>query len=348
MSNPPLVSILMPVRNEGAFIKRSLGAVLAQDYPAESLEVIVADGRSTDETAPYVSEIARQHSNVTLIENPQKIVSTGLNAALRIAKGEIIVRVDGHTVINPDYVRACVNALENSKADNVGGRMSAVGDKLFGRAVAAATSSRFGVGGARFHYSQKEEWVDTVYLGAWHSALFRRIGMFDEEMVRNQDDEFNYRLRASGGRIWLSPKIKSSYFNRATAGSLAKQYFQYGFWKVRVLQKHPGQMKLRQFVPALFVIALVILLVNAPIFLVSKVLLSALLLAYTLASIMASVFAARKFGWRLFPQLPIVFAIVHLAYGSGFIFGLLKFRNRWRFSNRAPQFERPHDTAPVQ
>ena len=323
------VSVLMPVRNEGSFIEHSLGAVLAQDYPTEHLEIIVADGMSTDSTRQIVAQVALDRHNVRLIENPGQIVATGLNKALKVATGEIIVRVDGHTVIHPDYVRECVTALHVSAADNVGGRMQAVSDTWFGRAVAAATSSRFGVGGARFHYSDREEWVDTVYLGAWRRDVFQRIGTFDEEMVRNQDDEFNYRLRASGGKILLSPRIKSKYFNRTSPRALWRQYFQYGYWKVRVLQKHPRQMQLRQFLPPLFVFAFLSLLAVIPFANGFWVLLTAGLFAYGLVALVASVAASVRGEWQLLPLVPIAFPIIHFAYGLGWLFGLIRFWNRW-------------------
>jgi glycosyltransferase involved in cell wall biosynthesis len=326
----PFVSVLMPVRNEAAYIGRSLGAVLAQSYSSEQLEVIVADGISTDNTREIVAEFVCGHNNLRLVENSGKIVATGLNAALRVAKGDIIIRVDGHTAIDGDYVRECVAFLQKSGADNVGGRMSAVSETWFGRAVAVATSSRFGVGGARFHYSDREEWVDTVYLGAWRREVFDRIGTFDEEMVRNQDDEFNYRLRASGGRILLSPKIKSEYYNRATLRALWRQYFQYGYWKVRVLQKHPRQMQLRQFVPPLFAAALVLLLVSSFFLPIARILLVSLVLTYAILSIAGSLFAVRRTSWILLPLAPIAFSIIHVAYGLGFIAGLVRFQNRWR------------------
>ena len=246
----------MPIRNEADFIARSLGAVLEQDYPHECMEVLVADGLSTDSTREVIVRMAADHPAVTvrILDNPGKIVPTGFNIALAAAAGEIIVRVDGHTIIDPDYVRQCVALLQNTAADNVGGRMTAVGRGTFGEAVALATSSPFGVGGARFHYSDQEEWVDTVYMGAWRREVFDKVGGFDEELVRNQDDEFNYRLRASGGKILLSPTINSRYYNRSTVRSLWRQYYQYGYWKVRVLQKHPMQMSraslFRPFLPS--------------------------------------------------------------------------------------------------
>jgi len=252
------VTIIFPIKNEAGFVRHSLGAVLEQDYPVEKMEVLVADGMSTDRTRRVIYELMAQHPHhdVSILDNPGGIVPSGMNIALRQAAGEIIIRVDGHTLIAPDYVRQCVEALRRTHADNVGGKMTAVGSGPFGRAVAMATSTSFGVGGARFHYSDREEWVDTVYMGAWPRRVFEKIGLFDEELVRDQDDEFNYRLREAGGRVLLSPQIKSEYTVRGSLAGLWRQYFQYGYWKVRVLQKHPRQMRLRQAAPPALVLAL--------------------------------------------------------------------------------------------
>ena len=332
-SKLPFVTVIMPVRNEARWIATSLGSVLAQDYPPTRMEILVADGRSTDETRRIVGDLRSRHPNVRLIDNPRGIVPNGFNLALQQAAGDFIVRVDGHTEIATDYVRQCVEDLQRTGASNVGGRMRAVGAGPFGRAVAAATSSRFGVGGARFHYSDKEEWVDTVYLGAWPKAIFHEIGPFDEEMVRNQDDEFNCRLRAMGGRILLSPRIRSSYVVRGTPGSLWRQYFQYGYWKVRVLQKHPRQMRLRQFAPPVYVL---VMLGSLAAGLVGPwgwwpaVGLSG---AYLLANVVASIHVARRAGWRVLPRLPLTYVAIHWAYGAGFLAGLASFWNRWE---RAP------------
>jgi len=328
--NPPLVSIILPVRNESGYIGQGLQAILAQDYPSDRMEILIADGMSTDNTRPIIQELAALHPDIPIkiIDNPGKVVPTGMNLALRQAKGGIIIRVDGHTIIAPDYVRRCVEALKNSDAENVGGRMNAVGLNFFGKAVALATSTPFGIGNGRFHYSDQEEWVDTVYMGTWPRAVFDKIGVFDEELVRNQDDEFNYRLRAAGGRVLLSPMIKSEYTVRGTPGQLWRQYYQYGFWKVRVLQKHPLQMSLRQFVPPSFVLAL---LLSLWFFLFAKFDFLGLIVPamYLAANPLASLWTAARRGWKYFPMLPIVFAILHLSYGTGFLVGLVKFWNRW-------------------
>jgi cellulose synthase/poly-beta-1,6-N-acetylglucosamine synthase-like glycosyltransferase len=331
MEKVPSVTLIMPIRNEAAFIARSLGAVLAQDYPHDRMEVLIADGMSTDETRDVIANLTAAYPaiRVTVLDNPGKIVPTGMNAALARAQGDIIVRVDGHTIVAPDYVRECIAALARSGASNVGGRMDPVSEGSFGEATSLATSSRFGVGGARFHYSDREESVDTVYMGAWPRNVFHRVGLFDEELVRNQDDELNYRLRSRGGKILLSPRIKSRYYNRSTNHDLWRQYLQYGYWKVRVMQKHPPQMRPRQFVPPLFVSTLVISSLAAPFFAIGKWMFLSVAGSYLIANLAASITIAGKKSWRLLPLLPVTFVILHVAYGFGFLIGMVKFWNRW-------------------
>ncbi|MFH2103081.1 MAG: glycosyltransferase family 2 protein [Chloroflexota bacterium] len=327
----PRVTIILPIRNEALFIASTLASVVEQDYPAEKLEVFVADGMSTDGTREIVAGFQEQVPYLKMLDNPGQIVPTGLNAAIRQASGEVILRVDGHTLIERDYVRQCVAALERSNADNVGGRMAAAGKTSFGGAVALATSTPFGIGGARFHYSDQEEWVDTVYLGAWPRRVFERVGLFDEELVRDQDDEFNYRLRKAGGKILLSPLIKSRYFVRSRPGALWRQYTQYGFWKVRVLQKHPRQMRPRQFAPPMFVAALLLTGLSAPFLWFSFWLFLALTGVYMLANLAASISTAAKHNaWRILPWLALTYAILHIGYGTGFLAGLLRFSRRWK------------------
>jgi glycosyltransferase involved in cell wall biosynthesis len=325
------VSVIMPIRNEANFIGQSLGAVLLQDYPHERLEVLIADGLSVDGTQRVIARLAESHPDirVVVIENPGRIVPTGFNLALARARGKVIVRVDGHTLVAQDYVRECVAALQRSGADGVGGRMEPISQSHFGEAVSLATSSPFGVGGARFHYSEREEWVDTVFLGAWPRTVFERIGPFDEEQVRNQDDEFSYRLLDGGGRILLSPKIKSRYLTRSTPGSLWRQYYQYGYWKVRVVQKHPRQVRLRHFVPAVFAGTLLLTLAVAPFAAIGPWGMALVVGCYSVANVVASTLLGRRANWRLVPRLALAFAILHLSYGLGFLAGIAKFWNRW-------------------
>jgi succinoglycan biosynthesis protein ExoA len=332
------VSVIMPIRNEARFIQRSLGALLQQDYPSGRMEILVSDGLSTDGTREIVRDLQRGQPHLRLLDNPGRIVATGMNQAIREARGEVIVRVDGHTVVAADYVSRCVAALRRSGADNAGGRMDPVGEGRFGKAIALATRSRFGVGGGRFHYSAREEWVDTVYMGAWPRATLDRVGLFDETMVRNQDDELNYRLLERGGRILLDPSIRSTYTVRSTPEGLWKQYFHYGFWKVRVLSMHPGQTRLRQCVPPLFVAGLLASLALSPLIGAARAGLAAICGAYLLACAWASLWIALPARSRCLVRLPLVFAILHLAYGSGFLIGLLSAARRTgRAAARRPE-----------
>ena len=293
------------------------------------MEIIIADGLSTDNTKEVVETFKPSDIPLIWLDNPDKIVPTGLNLAIRQARGDVIIRVDGHTTLASDYVQQCVLALQCSGAENVGGRMNPVGKNTFGKAVALATSSPFGVGGARFHYSTQEEWVDTVYLGAWPKEVFQKVGLFDEELVRDQDDEFNYRLREAGGKILLIPRINSWYSVRSQPKDLWKQYLQYGFWKVRVFQKHPRQMRWSQFIPPIFVLAVLISLLIAILFSWGWKVPLALAGLYLLAALIATLLTAARKGWLEVCLPPFTFAILHVSYGSGFLWGLIKFRKRW-------------------
>lgn len=327
----PFVSVIIPMRNEARYIERCLDALVAQTYPAERIEVLVIDGMSTDASPALVERYVRVYPNFQLLKNPRQVTPVAFNIGIRQARGEIIAIVSAHAVVAPDYLSRCILALQETNADNVGGPMRAVSETYVGNVIALATSSPFGVGGARFHYAETAQWVDTVYMGAYPRAVFDRIGLFDEELVRNQDDEFNFRLTRAGGKIWLDPQIKSIYFSRGALRGLWKQYYEYGFWKVRVIQKHGRPASLRHLVPALFVLALA---GSALLSIVTQTPLWFLLIAvpYALAALAASVIAARG-NWRAIVLLPIVFLTLHLSYGIGFLVGLA----RWNLTPPARQ-----------
>jgi succinoglycan biosynthesis protein ExoA len=350
MTSPslPLVSVLMPVRNEGTFLLRSLGSVLAQDYPHAKMEVLVADGMSEDGTRAEVARLAAASDvPVRWLENPGRIVATGLNRALRTARGEILVRVDGHCEIASDYVRRCVSHLRSGEGDGVGGPLETIGQTPLARAIAVAMSSRFGVGGSAFRtVADRTMFVDTVAFPAYTRAVVDRAGDFDEELVRNQDDEYNFRLREMGFRILLAADVHARYYSRTSWRSLARQYFQYGYWKVRVMQKHPRQMSPRQFAPPVFVTALAAATVAGAAGLSWRWLLGIGAL-YGAGSAAAAVSGARRGGWWMLPILPAAFATLHLAYGSGFLAGLAKFWNRWPGRPRRPLSHRPLDPSEV-
>lgn len=326
----PQVTVVMPIRNEGSYIKRSLQSILAQDYPPDRLEILVADGMSTDGTRAFVTALAERHPSIQLVDNPGRIVSTGLNAVLAKAKGNIIVRVDGHCEIDPSYVRRCVEYIRDKRVAAVGGPLTTVGDTPLSQAIAAAMSSPFGVGDSHFRIGSDEpRLVDTVAFPAFLRSVLAQAGPFDEELVRNQDDEYSYRLREMGFSLLLAPDVRSVYYSRGNFISLWRQYYQYGYWKVRVMQKHPRQMRLRQFVPPVFVASLLMGVLAALFLPKGGVVLAAVVIPYAGANVVASAMAARG-RWRLLPFLPITFTVLHLSYGSGFLHGLIKFSRRWR------------------
>ena len=326
----PFVSVIMPVRNEAAFIENSLTALLRQTYPADRMEIIIADGMSVDDTREIIKRI-KGDSKIPIftVDNPKMIAPAGLNCALRKAAGEIIVRVDGHCEVEPHYVANCVAHLRAGEAEGVGGPIETVGDTARAKAIATAMSSAFGVGGSAFRtIDDRQMYVDSVAFPGYTREILEKAGEFNEELVRNQDDEYNYRIRKLGGRILLSPDIRSRYYSRSTFKSLWRQYYQYGYWKVRVLQMHPRQMSLRQFVPFAFVCAIILLTAAAIFSYAGQWALLTLIFSYALVNFAASIRTA-KGQITLISLLMLSFAILHLSYGAGFMVGLAVFRRRW-------------------
>lgn len=321
----PFASVVVPCRNESGHIEKCLKNILAQQSVHGGFEVIVADGRSEDGTRDLVSKIAEGDSRVRLIDNPGLIASTGLNAAIRAAKGRIIVRMDAHTEYSDDYINRCAALLHRTGADNVGGPARTKGETYMERAVRSAFHCPLVVGGARFHNVDFEGYVDTVAYGCWPRQTFDQFGLFDEELVRNQDDEFNLRILRGGGRIWQSPDVKSWYHPRKTLGALWTQYAQYGYWKVRVIQKHHLPASWRHIVPAGFLLTFA---ATGALSLVSKMALTLFALvsiSYTLVVLAASIWSCFIGGWSSLPVLPVVVACFQLGYGYGFLSGLWDF-----------------------
>ncbi len=329
-SSRPFVSIVLPIRNESAFIERGLTSVLRQTYPKDRMEVIIADGMSTDDSRKKILGLAANSEvPISIVDNVKKIAPTGLNRAIERAAGDVIIRVDGHCEIEPDYVANCVEILGSGRAEGVGGPIETVGETPRAVAISMAMSSKFGVGGSAFRtVKDREMFTDTVAFPGYTRKIVDLAGAFNEELVRNQDDEYNFRIRKLGGRILLSPTIRSRYYSRSTFSSLWKQYFQYGYWKVRVLQMHPKQMSLRQFVPFLFVSAVILLAAIALFSDIGRALLAAVVGMYLLASIAASIYVAGSRVWAV-PYLLLSFSILHTSYGLGSVFGLIAFRDRW-------------------
>jgi len=326
----PRVTVVMPVYNEAAFIERTLGAVLSQDYPADRLEALVVDGGSTDATRALVAAIASADPRVRLLDNPGRIQARAMNVALDHAQGEIIVRVDGHTLIAPDYVRRCVDPLAATGAHNVGGPQRFEGTTPLGQAIAAAYRSPFSVP-SRFTVSDRAEFVDTVYMGAWPREVLTQVGRFDEALAVNEDYELNYRIRRAGGRIYLAPDICSRYYVRQTLGALWRQFARYGAWKCRVLAQHPRSTRPRHLVAPAFVAAVLGGALLGAVSHSARRGWASVIGLYLLANGLASLRQAARDGWTLLPRLPLVFATIHLAWGGGFWLGALRraLTGRW-------------------
>ena len=323
------ISLIVAMRNEESCIGECLRSLLAQDLDPSNFEVLACDGESTDGTWQIAENMLAGHPNCRVLHNPKVTQTAAWNRGIEESRGELIGIVSGHALLAPDYVSKVLETHARTGADLVGGPMSAVGQNRTGEAVAVATSARFGMGGAKFHYASCEELVDTVYMGVCRRSVYEKVGGFDEELVRDEDDELSYRIREHGGRIVCNPAIRSKYYNRASLAGLWKQYFLYGLWKVRVLQKHPKQMRPRQFAPPFFVLSLILALILSVSFHWGWIAMALAGGGYVLANLGASVATASKKGWRHLPLLPAVYAILHLSYGLGFLVGLVKFWNRW-------------------
>jgi cellulose synthase/poly-beta-1,6-N-acetylglucosamine synthase-like glycosyltransferase len=333
MSDHPIVTLVVAMRNEQQHIGRVVESLLAQDYPIDRLEVLFMDGRSTDQTREIVGALIRDRPMFALVDNPEKIQSIAWNRGIDRARGEIVGIVSGHTELAPDYTSTAVATLLRTGADLVGGPVCGQSETVVGEAIAFAMATPFGVGDATFRYATAESEVDTVFMGVCRRAMYERLGGFDAEMVRNQDDELSMRLLEQGGRIVCNPAIKSVYRNRATLRSLWTQYFDYGRWKVRVMQKHPSQMRPRHFAPPLFVAGLGASTLVPGAFAVAAT-------AYGTVAVAISIsISMRERRVDILPYLPVAFAILHVGYGAGFLKGLVQFRARWKDrESRAPHF----------
>ncbi|MDA1313257.1 MAG: glycosyltransferase family 2 protein [Acidobacteria bacterium] len=323
----PTISVIVPCRNEFGHIDRFLADLWSQQLPrGRELEVIVADGASDDGSREVLHRAVKRWSNLTLIDNPRRIVSTGLNAAIRASSGDVIIRMDVHTRYAPDYLAQCVAVLSETGADCVGGAWAPRGVNHVSEAVALIFDSWFVSGGGRAHARAHDGPTDTVYLGAWRRDAFWRFGFFDESLVRSQDSELNFRIRRLGGTVWQSPRIRSLYQPRTTLRGLWRQYEQYGYWKAKVLQKHGRPATIRQLAPGFLVGLSVALLAVSAVYAPAGQALVLLSGSYTLGSAAASLFACRRpRNWRYLPVTPAVFAAFHFAFGYGFLHGLVDF-----------------------
>ncbi|HXD07065.1 MAG TPA: glycosyltransferase family 2 protein [Burkholderiaceae bacterium] len=324
-----VISVIAPCRNERAHILAFCDAVQAQRLPAGfELEVLVADGMSDDGTRELLAQRCLRDPRFAIVDNPGRIVSAGLNRCIERARGDLVARMDIHTEYASDYLAECVAALERTRADNVGGPWVARGASGWQAAIAAAFQSRYVVGGARSRDIAYEGPVDTVYLGCWPRASFERFGGFDEDLVRNQDDEHNLRMNRAGALVWQSARIHSVYHPRGSLAQLFAQQRQYGYWRPFVMRKHGQSASVRQLVPGAFVAALALCTVAALAWPASGVALAALVLLYAAYVGVASLDIARRGGASMLLRAPAVIAAYHFGYGLGSLRGV--FDLLWR------------------
>ena len=307
----------MPVRNEAGHLDAAIDAALAQDYEG-ALELVIADGESTDGTRRRLDERARADSRIKVVDNPVGNAAAGLNAAIAAASGEVLVRCDGHAELPPEYVRTAVEILSETGAANVGGVQAATGTGAIQRAIAVAMTSPLGVGDSRFHYSSSPGPTDTVYLGTFDRASVEEVGGFDESLTRNQDYDLNHRLRSAGRLVWFDPRLRVTYRARPSLGALWRQYYDYGRWKRRMLESAPKALKARQLAPPLLVLGLAVSGVLAVTGTFGAAVVPALYGAFVGLGTLIEVVRRRDLTAFL---LPIVLPVMHLGWGLGFLFG---------------------------
>lgn len=333
MSDLPKVSIVIPCRNEEKFIGKCLDCIVANDYPKDHLEVLVVDGMSEDGTREIVQDYAKRQPFVRLLNNPKKVTPAALNIGLSNAKGQVIMRMDAHTLYPTNYISGLIYWLTKSNADNVGGVCVTLpsNDTPMANAIAIALSHPFGVGNAYFRVGMLEpRWVDTVPFGCYRREVFDRIGLFDERLIRNQDIEFNARLQKAGGKIFMTPEIQSYYYCRAGLGGLWQQNFQNGQWNIYTVALAGWSLSWRHFVPLGFVTGLVgsgLLTLEFPTF---GWLFGAIIVVYLVSAVAASLGSSKGRHANARALLPLVFLVLHLSYGLGSLWGIATLTRVWR------------------
>lgn len=326
MSNIVLVSIIIPCRNEEKFIRTCLDSIISNDYPKDKLEVLVVDGMSEDRTREIIIEFCKNNTFIKLIDNDKKIVPAALNIGIKEARGKFVIRMDAHTAYQTNYISKCVSSMSKYNADNVGGICLTIpsDESIKSHAIALALSSRFGVGNSYFRIGLKRpKQVDTVPFGCFKRSLFERIGYFNEDLIRNQDIEFNARLKKAGGIIVLVPDIVSHYQARSTLSALAKNNFSNGFWVIYSLKYAKMPFSVRHLIPLCFVSSLTASFVLAPLHYYFIYLLLFIVGAYYSVNVFFSAKLSMRHGLKYFPALVAVFTTLHFSYGAGSVWGII-------------------------
>jgi len=326
-------SIIVPCYNERTTIQLLLDALYAQTYPRTAMEVVIADGASTDDTPSVIADWQQAHPDlrVVVVQNPARTIPAGLNTAIQASQGEIIVRLDAHSKPEPDYVARSVAAILEGRGQNVGGvwDIQPSREDWIARSIAAAASHPIAVGDARYRYSGQAAYVETVPFGAFKRDLLDQVGMFDETLLTNEDYEFNTRIRQSGGKVWFDPQIRSVYYARENLNALARQYWRYGYWKVQMLRRYPNTIRWRQALPPLFVLTLIVLTLLAPFLTLVFWSLVSIITLYTAILVCVGGYLAlqRKTpGFAL--GVPLAIACMHFSWGTGFLWGMIRPQKR--------------------
>lgn len=327
------ISVIVPCYNERGTIHLLLDALYAQTYPRAAMEVIIADGMSTDGTQTAIQSWHEQHPDlaVKIVENRVRIIPAALNTAIRASKGMYIVRLDAHSMPERDYVERSVAAVAGGRGQNVGGvwDIQPGGEHWMARSIAAAAGHPVGVGDAKYRYSDQAGFVDTVPFGAFKRELLDEVGLFDETLLTNEDYEFNTRIRQAGGKIWFDPQIRSVYYAREDLPALARQYWRYGYWKVHMLRRYPGTIRWRQALPPVFVSSLILLALLSPFVRAAWFALIGILALYTLVLMLTGVqLGTRHKSASFFLGVPLAIACMHFSWGAGFVWGLLSPKKR--------------------
>lgn len=325
------VSVIVPIRNEEKYIEKCIESIIGQSYPKDRMEVLLVDGISKDNTRKIIERYVGRYRSIRLLDNPEKNVPAALNIGIKASKGDVVVRLDAHAYYDRDYISKCVDTLDKVDAYNVGGPIQTLpGDNTIkAKAIALATSHPFGVGNSQFRTSSDAKYVDTVPFGAFRRAIFDKVGLFNERLLRNQDIELNSRIRRSGGKIFLNPEIKSYYFNRSTLKALWQQNFKNGMWNIFTSAVSQRSLSLRHFIPFIFIVSLAASLILSLIHPAGVLLFSLVAGSYLLANIFFSFKIGLKKGPETIPFLPLVFSTLHFSYGLGSIFGVLTLR-QWK------------------
>lgn len=329
MTSLPRVTIAMPAFNEENYIEACIASVQAQDYPRELIEILVADGRSTDRTRDILARLTEADPRIQMIDNPERIQAAGLGHIVKQSTGDVIIRMDVHAEYAPDYVSKCVEVLERTGADNVGGAQRAKAKTFFQKALCAALGSPLGTGGVKYRH-EGEGYVDTVFLGAFRRRVFESVGLWDPKAITNEDSELNQRILENGGQIYLSREIVVHYFPRDSFKALAKQYFKYGTGRARTLLKLGKYPTLRPLGPFIAMSSLAATVLMPPLWPVAPIAFT----TYALATGAEAVRVGRSVGVRAVPMVWAMFPVLHASHAAGFAAGL------WRYL-RQPDWSEP-------